>query len=153
MTAELTIRPARPSDLDTVVAFNAAMALETENLELDAATLRRGAAKALDHPDWCDYFIAERDGVVVGQCMVTFEWSDWRDGWLWWFQSVYVHPDHRRGGVFRGLYRFVETRATARDDVRGLRLYVERGNESAMETYRALGMVPSGHVVYERDWS
>ncbi len=153
MSDEVRIRRAELSDLETIVAFNAALAEGTENQILDHATLTEGVRFALQNEAICYYFVAERDGVVVGQCMVTFEWTDWRNGWLWWFQSVYVHADHRRTGVFRSLYDHVEAEAKSSPDVRGLRLYVEQNNTTAMETYRILGMVPSGHVVYECDWS
>ena len=149
MTDAIDVRPAGLADLDTVVAFNRAMAHEAEGLALEEQTLTAGVEWALLHPDSCPYFLAERSGSVVGQCMVTYEWSDWCNGWVWWFQSVYVHPDHRRSGVFRRLFEHVETLARQRGDVRGLRLYVEKANQPAMRTYSALGMRPSGHVVYE----
>lgn len=153
MKTDLTIRPADVGDLDIVVAFNAALAKDTEGQIFEDATLRAGVRTALENPDLCHYFVAEREGQVVGQCMVTFEWTDWRNGLLWWFQSVYVHPDHRRSGVFRALYDHVVSAAKSDPTVRGMRLYVEKENASAMRTYEALGMNPSGHLVYELDWS
>ncbi len=153
MNQAVNIRGATTSDLDVVVGFNLAMAEETEHKSLDETVLRNGVRWALAHPDSCPYFLAERSGKIVGQCMVTHEWSDWRNGWQWWFQSVYIAPKHRRSGVFRSLYAHVETLARACDDVVGLRLYVEHANETAMQTYAGLGMRPSGHVVYETDWS
>ncbi|HEY3246269.1 MAG TPA: GNAT family N-acetyltransferase [Phycisphaerae bacterium] len=152
-TTDIVIRSATAADLDTIVAFNAAMALETEHKQLDPHVLQRGVGKAIADPDRCAYFVAEIDGRVVGQTMVTYEWSDWRDGWFWWIQSVYVHPDYRRRGVFRALYQHVRAQARARPDVCGLRLYVEGQNHRAQQTYRQMGMAPSGHLVYEDDWS
>lgn len=149
----INVRDARTGDAETIVEFNCLMALETENKTLDPAVVRRGVQLGLQRPDQCRYFVAEVYGRVVGQCMVTYEWSDWRAGVIWWFQSVYVHADHRRKGVFTALYRHVETLARSHRDVRCLRLYVEQDNERARETYRRLGMTPSGHVVYEVDWS
>jgi GNAT superfamily N-acetyltransferase len=150
---DVRIRPATMGDVDTITQYNAALASETENIALDPEILRQGVRTALADPTICHYFIAERGGQTVGQCMVSFEWSDWRNGWLWWFQSVYVHRDHRRCGVFRALYKHVHAAALAADNVTGLRLYVERENHSAMNTYAQLGMKPSGHIVYEHDWS
>ncbi len=162
----IRVRPAQPDDLDTIVAYNAALALETEHKTLDAAVLRAGVVKAIADPGRCAYFVAEIDGSagpglasgarvsrIGGQTMVTYEWSDWRDGWFWWIQSVYVHPDHRRRGVFRALYRHVLELARREPDVAGIRLYVESANQRAQRTYRQLGLVPSGHLVYETDWS
>lgn len=151
MTDAINVRQATISDHKIVVAFNSALALETEGLNLEEATVGAGVRWALEHPDVGPYFLAERSGRVVGQCMVTHEWSDWRNGWLWWFQSVYVHADHRRFGVFRAMFKHVETLAGQRKDVCGLRLYVEKDNSGAMGAYAKLGMHPSGHLVYASD--
>ncbi len=154
MTTEpAAVRSALIGDLDTIVDFNAAMAVETENRRLDETILRDGVRAALTHDDYCLYFVAERAGKIVGQCMVTYEWCDWRNAWMWWFQSVYVPPEDRRTGVFASLYRHVEAEARSRSNVCGLRLYVENDNTRAMETYRKMGMVPAGYIVFERDWS
>jgi ribosomal protein S18 acetylase RimI-like enzyme len=101
----------------------------------------------------CRYFVAEIDGKVVGTTMVTLELTDWRDGVLWWLQSVYVEPDFRRAGVFRALYRHIAERARHDQDVRGLRLYVHHTNQRAMRTYEAMGMAKADYEFYEHDWS
>src|SRR5262249_15181904 len=105
-------------------------------------------------PDGLRYWGAEAvdDGRVVGQVAVTREWSDWRDGWLWWLQSVYVHPGARGRGVFRTLYRHVRDAARSTGDVIGLRLYRQHANEGAQRTYQALGMRPGGYHVFEEIW-
>ncbi len=146
----ITIRPARADDLETIVAFNAAMALETEQLTLDRGTLRAGVVAGLADVTKARYFVAEIEDRVVGQLMLTLEWSDWRNGWLWWIQSVYVTPDARRLGVFRSLYWHVEAAARSAGDVAGIRLYMERDNIRAEATYRALGMERTHYVVLER---
>ncbi len=99
------------------------------------------------------YLVADVDGAVVGQCMVTYEWSDWRNGEFWWIQSVYVRPDCRRQGIFARLYRTVEAMAEARPDVTGLRLYVETANETAQAAYARLGMRRAPYVLLERDYA
>ena len=146
------IRGARPEDAETLVDFNARLAAETEHKSLDLGVLTRGVGKALADPDRLRYWVAEIDGRLVGQAAATREWSDWRDGWLWWLQSVYVHPDFRSRGVFRALHRRIRDEARVNPDVIGLRLYVEDANESAQRTYRALGMVPGGYQVFEEIW-
>src|SRR4051794_9888896 len=95
------LRPARLEDASALVDFNAAMALETEHLALDRATLARGVRAALEDSAKARYFVAadESGDRVIGMLMLTLEWSDWRDGEIWWIQSVYVHPEHRRRGV------------------------------------------------------
>jgi GNAT superfamily N-acetyltransferase len=144
----LLIRAATPDDLSTLLAWNAAMAWETERKRLDPGLLERGIAGVFDRPQRGFYLIAERDGAAVGSLMVTYEWSDWRCGDFWWIQSVYVTPEARRGGVFRALYAEVEQRARAAEAV-GLRLYVETENTQAQSTYADLGMQRCHYWMYE----
>ncbi len=146
------VRPATRDDLDTVVAFNQAMAVETEGKSIDSATLTAGVRTALADENRCRYFMAEVDGRVVGQAMFTTEWSDWRNGYFWWFQSVYVQEAFRRRGVFRALYTHVHECAKNQPDVCGLRLYVVRENTRAIETYRSLGMDLTDYLVCEEAW-
>ncbi len=152
-----SIREARPEDLDVIVDFNARLAQETEGKALDRAILARGVAVGLADADRLRYWVAEVSADpgparVIGQAAITREWSDWRAGWIWWFQSVYVHPDHRAGGVFRALHAAIRSVARQSPDVIGLRLYVEVDNQRAQQVYRALGMKPGGYQVYEDLW-
>ena len=142
------IRPGLPSDADTLTQYNAAMALETENHHLDLPTLSAGVRAALADPAKARYFVAEIEGRVAGMLMLTLEWSDWRNGEIWWIESVYVPPDFRRLGLFTALYRHVETLAK-QSNVIGLRLYVMQDNTNAQQTYRRLGMDLSGYLVME----
>ena len=143
------IRDAVPDDAAVIAAFNSLMAEETEGRSLARDVISAGVAALLEDPGKGRYWVAVVDGAIVGQLMVTYEWSDWRNGTLWWIQSVYVHPDHRRKGVFSALYRHVESLAVAEPGVCGLRLYVERDNERAQKTYEALGMVRPSYLVME----
>ena len=145
------VRPARRDDVSLMARWAEAMALETEDKQLKPDTLRRGIKLAVDDPTRGLYFIADIAGEPVGTLMLTYEWSDWRCGWWWWIQSVYVVPAHRRKGVYRALYAHVLAIAKARDDVRGLRLYVERENSNAQRTYELLGMLDAGYRMYEVD--
>lgn len=147
---EILVRAAVAGDKARLCAFNAAMAKETEQLELDAATLERGVAEGLADPGRARYFMAECDGQVAGCLMLTLEWSDWRAGFWWWIQSVYVAPGFRRRGVYRALHTHVAKLAASVADVVGLRLYVERANRGAQETYAALGMHDSRYLVFEQ---
>jgi ribosomal protein S18 acetylase RimI-like enzyme len=144
----LIIRPARPGDADTLADFNARMALETEGLRLDPATLAQGVRGGLADPSKALYFVAESQGQVIGQLMITREWSDWRNGDIWWIQSVYVHPDHRRRGVFRALYDHAREQARLAGAV-GVRLYVDDHNAAAQRVYERLGMRMSNYRVME----
>lgn len=145
----LFVRPAELADLDTVAAFNVALARETESLALDLATVRRGVAAVFADPAKGSYRVATQDGAVVGQLMLTKEWSDWRCGWWWWIQSVYVSAEARRGGVYRALHQSVLDDAARAGDVRGVRLYVEQENARAQRTYEAMGMARGKYLIYE----
>lgn len=151
---ELAIRVRRATalDLETVMRFNQAMAEETESKTLDPPTVRAGVKQGLEDPDRSLYFVAEVDGRIVGQTMVTTEWSDWRSGFFWWIQSVYVEPDHRSRGVFRSLYEHIRTLARDRNDVCGIRLYVHNENTRAIATYRKLGMTLTDYLLCEEEW-
>ena len=151
MTASVLVRPAIASDVEIVAAFNVAMALETESLVLDPAVVRRGVEAMLVDPNKGAYRIATIDGVPVGQLMITLEWSDWRCGWWWWIQSVYVTPEGRRRGVYRALYESVLADVRNAPDVRGVRLYVEQHNAGAQRTYESLGMKRGKYVFYETE--
>ena len=151
MVGEFSIRQALVDDGETITRFNAAMALESEGISLDRATLRSGVDAALVDEAKAFYLIAEAGGNPVGQLMVTTEWSDWRNGWIWWIQSVYVKPEARRQGVYRRLYERLTDMAGARGDIRGMRLYVMRENRVAKRTYEALGMSHSEYDLYETE--
>ena len=124
---EFSVRRATLDDLETIVRLNAAMALETEAKTLDRDTLRAGVGRLLSDALRGFYMVAESAGQIVGQLMVTFEWSDWRNAYFWWIQSVYVTPEFRRKGVYRLLERSVKSQALQMGDVCGIRLYVDRG--------------------------
>lgn len=150
MMPTLVIRPATVADADVIADFNSRLALETEGKRLVPETITAGVGKILSDSGHGRYFVACINSRIIGQMMHTREWSDWRNGEIWWLQSVYVHPDFRRQGVFRSLYRHLEQLAERTEDVVGLRLYVENHNDRAVETYRSLGMDDSGYTVMER---
>ncbi len=149
MTESIRIRRAVAADLDRVVAFNQAMARETEGRALADEVIRAGVEGLFYAPHYGFYLVAEAAGQAVGSLMVTFEWSDWRNGLIWWIQSVYVQPDWRRHGIYRRLYRHVKQLAEAQGSVRGFRLYVEKDNAIAQRTYASLGMRESDYRLFE----
>ena len=149
MAANIEIRRATPADVETLVAFNAAMARETEDKDLDLASLRAGINALLKDEALGFYLVADIDGQAVGQLMITTEWSDWRNAHFWWLQSLYVLPDYRRKGVFRHLYSYIQAQAGRAGNVCGLRLYVERTNRHAQQVYVNLGMELSHYDMYE----
>jgi len=147
--AEVEIRPAASADAGELARFNREMARETEALELDPDVVVAGVMALFERPERGFYVVADSGGELVGSLMVTSEWSDWRNGMFWWIQSVYVRPGYRRRGIYRSLYRHVETMAAAHPEVCGFRLYVERDNHRAQETYRSLGMRQTPYLLFE----
>jgi GNAT superfamily N-acetyltransferase len=148
-TTEVAVRPARLDDAAVIVDFNHRLALETEHKKLAHETLVKGVDAILRDPRLGRYFVAFAGDRVVGQMAVTEEWSDWRNGSLWWLQSVYVDPSWRGRGVFKLLLNKVSALGRESGAI-GLRLYVERDNVRAQETYRREGLVDAGYVVMER---
>lgn len=143
------IRPALLSDAEFIAHANERMALETEHKVLPPATIRSGVRRVLADPQLGRYFVAEHDGQPIGCLMITYEWSDWRDGMFWWVQSVYVEPAHRGQGVYRALYTHVKQIAHAEGGCCGFRLYVEKDNARAQQTYARLGMSPTEYLMFE----
>lgn len=148
-----SIRQGRPDDVPTIVEFNRRLAMETEGKVLDLASLAAGVAAALADPTRKGpYYLAVDGATIMGQLQTTFEWSDWRNGWFWWIQSVYVVAEARKRGVFRSLYEHVANLARRDPEVIGLRLYVERDNHAAHKTYENLGMDQTAYLLLEQLW-
>ena len=145
----IEIRNAIDEDAGTLTGFNIAMALETESKELPRDLVATGVTQMLSRLDLGFYLVAEVDGKVAGCLGITFEWSDWRNGLFWWIQSVYIVPEHRRKGVFRALYEHVIDMARGQASVCGVRLYVEKDNTNAQQTYQRLGMSETDYRLYE----
>lgn len=145
----MNIRPAGPTDLRAVVEFNWRLAHESEGLILDRNVLTAGVRAAIDDPQKGPYVLACDGDAVLGQLAVTREWSDWRNGWFWWLQSVYVVPEARGRGVFRILYDHVCTLAREAGNVVGIKLYVDRDNARGHAAYRSVGMILSHYQMYE----
>jgi ribosomal protein S18 acetylase RimI-like enzyme len=149
----IIIRNAIKNDISIIGKFNSAMAMETENKQIDSVTVQKGVKTALNNRELGFYLIAESDGVPVGQLMVTKEWSDWHNREFWWIQSVYVHPDYCKNDVFRKLYTEAISLAKESRKVCGIRLYVDKNNTKAQNVYSKLGMIESNYLLFEEDWS
>lgn len=145
----MEIRIAQVGDVPSLINFNQAMALETEGKRLDTGILTSGVSAIFSDENKGFYVVAENDNEIVGGLMVTFEWSDWRNQWFWWIQSVYILPEHRGKKIYRLLYEFVAEKAKQCENVCGFRLYVERENNNAQKVYEKLGMKTSHYLMYE----
>ena len=150
------IRPARLTDATTLAEFNIRMAWETEQRKLDPDRVRQGVGALLNDPAKGTYFVAEVESngrtTLAGQLLITYEWSDWRNGNFWWIQSVYVAEDFRASGIFKALYNYVQALAKASKDACGLRLYVDADNSKARQAYHRLGMKPTNYEFFEVDF-
>ncbi len=146
---EVTIRFGNIHDLETIITFQKEMALETESKDLPPQVVYEGVKAVLEDERKGFYIVAEFNDKVVASLMITLEWSDWRNAYFWWIQSVYVHPKFRRQNIFSKLYSFVEKKSRSDQAVCGLRLYVENNNKSAKNTYESLGMSKTGYNLYE----
>jgi len=148
----MRIRKARITDTESIAEYNARLAWETEERRLNLPRVRKGVAALLRDSKKGVYFVAEETGQVIGQILITLEWSDWRNGNFWWIQSVYVAEEFRQRGVFRALYAHVYRLARSRKSVCGLRLYVDEHNHRAQEAYERLGMNESNYKFFEVDF-
>jgi len=145
----MNIRVAVDADANALVEFNQAMALETESKTLDDDVLSRGVSSVFDDVNKGFYVVADDEGTIAGGLMVTFEWSDWRNAWFWWIQSVYIRPEYRGRLIYSKLYDFVKAKATEQGNVCGFRLYVEKENEHAQAVYKKLGMDETYYLMFE----
>ena len=147
---DVKVRFATPEDAEAITQLNQELARETESTELDAEVLRAGVDGVLADSTRGRYFLADCGGEVVGQAMLTYEWSDWRNGMIVWIQSVFVRAEHRRRGVFRKMYQHMEQICRAEPQVVGMRLYVEEDNSLAKRTYQDLGFGYAQYHVFQK---
>ena len=146
---DIIIRKAEISDLTTLVGFMLKMAKETEDLNLDASVLEAGIAAGLADTEKAMYFIAEENGNSIGSLMITKEWSDWRNAWVLWIQSVYTVEKYRNKGVYRSLYNYIKQLVESQENYCGIRLYVDNTNITAQRVYSKLGMNGEHYKLYE----
>lgn len=147
--ATVSIRKSQPADIPTIVDFQKRLALESENVQLDGTLVTRGIQAMFDDPSKGIYFVAEVDGELAGCHSITYEWSDWRNGMVWWLQSVYVVDKHRKNGVFKAMFENLKKLINNDPTLVGLRLYVDKTNARAQKVYAAMGMNGDHYSVFE----
>ena len=152
MPDAFSVRIGQEKDIETLVKHNIALALETEQKQLSPPIVAQGVKMLIKNPKYGFYTVVEINGEVVGSCMVTYEWSDWRCSLFWWIQSVYVKPGFRRQGIFRKLYEFLKEKASKEQNVCGFRLYVLQSNNTGQYTYAGVGMKETPYKFYEESF-
>ena len=145
----INIRNGTPEDADTIAHFQKQMAMETEDKALEDDLIKPGVQAIFESPDKGFYLVAEIEETIVGSLLVTYEWSDWRNSWFWWVQSVYVEKSHRRKGIYSHLYNEVISKCKKSEQTYGIRLYVEKENKIAQKVYSDLGMRETNYLLYE----
>ncbi len=147
----ITVRKATREDISTIVSFQQDMAMETESMTLDVSIVSKGVTSVFDHPEYGFYLVATENDLVVGSMLLTPEWSDWRNATWLWIQSVYVGAEHRKKGVFKSLYNYIQNVVNRTENYAGLKLYVDQDNKRAQEVYKKMGMDLSHYQLFE--WS
>lgn len=147
----MKIRKANLKDLSVLAKYQVDMAMESEGMVLCLDTVTKGINAAIESPDTKgQIWVAEKhDGEIAGTLMITYEWSDWRNGWIWWIESVYVTPNERKNGVFKMLYTHIQNIVSKDDELKGIRLYVDKTNIRAQKVYDAIGMCGEHYTTYE----
>ena len=149
----MKVLKAQQSDIKEIIQFNINMAMETENKKLNKETVTKGVQEVFNTPSLGYYIIVKDSSGILGCLMITYEWSDWRNGLFWWIQSVYVKKEYRRKGVYRKMYKFIHERAIADKKCTGIRLYVENNNSIAQKVYNNLGMTETYYKLFEVDFN
>lgn len=145
----IKITPAAYEQRELIANFQLLMAKETEDLDLDYHLVYVGVKSVFEDPSKGRYYVAEYAGKTAASLLITYEWSDWRNAWVWWIQSVYVLPEFRRKGIFAKMYRYISERADADPEIAGIRLYVDISNERARNVYTKLGMNGNHYQLFE----
>ncbi len=145
----IVVRKGILEDAKIISDFQVAMALETESLKLDEPTVIKGVKAVFKHPEKGQYYVAVNEDKVIGSLMITYEWSDWRNRWVWWIQSVYILPAFRGKKIFTQMYNHIKTLVINNDDVSGIRLYVDLTNSNARKVYQSIGMNGEHYQLFE----
>jgi GNAT superfamily N-acetyltransferase len=143
------VRPATATDAASITRFQQQMAKETEGITLDADIVGKGVSAVFEDPSKGIYYVLEVEGQVIASLLITYEWSEWRNGQVWWIQSVYVERDFRGQGIFKQLYAYIQSLATSDENICGIRLYVDNTNAAAQKVYQSIGMNGDHYKVYE----
>ena len=145
----IEVRNANPEDIPYIREFQKQMALETEKLTWDDEKINKGVEAVFDDPEKGFYIVSTSNSQVVASMLITTEWSDWRNGYFLWIQSLYVISSFRKQGIFRNMYQFIKQTVVETTNYFGLRLYVEENNKTAFDVYMNVGMKGSHYKMFE----
>lgn len=145
----IKVEKANLSHIAQIVKFQISMAMETEGVCLNAAIVLEGVKQVILDPAKGHYYVAIDDSAVLGCFMITYEWSDWRNSWVWWLQSLYIPSAYRNRHIFTQMFQYIKNQIIEDNDVCGLRLYVDKTNLSAIEIYEHMGMSGDHYQTFE----
>lgn len=135
----MPLRPARESDLDTIIELIRGLAeyeREPASVTLDRDELRR---HLFGPRPYAEVLLAETDqGEVAGFALFFHNFSTWTGKPGVYLEDLFIRPQHRRHGYGRELLRALARLAVERGCGR-LEWAVLDWNEPAIAFYRALG--------------
>jgi hypothetical protein len=145
----IKIREASLNDLATLADFQLKLASESEGISLNKSIVIDGLTALINDRSKGVYYLALDDKTPVGCYLITYEWSDWRNGMVWWLQSVYVPEAYRNKKVFNTMFSNIHRMIDMDPTILGLRLYVDKTNTIAQKVYSRLGMNGDHYTVFE----
>lgn len=140
---------ATSADWEALVDLQIKLAWETEKLELNKEILSSGMKNLLADTHKGKYYKLLDNQAIIGCMLNTYEWSDWRDGWVIWIQSLYILSEYRGQGLYRLMYEYIQETVAQSSDYKGIRLYVDKTNLKAIEVYKSLGMNNQHYELFE----
>jgi ribosomal protein S18 acetylase RimI-like enzyme len=145
----MKFREAKETEYKIIADFQEKMAWETEHFKLDINTVIKGVQAVFNDISKGKYFIVEDNGKLIASLLTTYEWSDWRNNFVIWIQSVYVLPEYRKKGVFKIMYSEIKKIVKSSEKYSGIRLYVDNTNVNAQKVYKKSGMKGDHYGLFE----
>ncbi len=149
LAQDCMIDEATELDILELVDLQQKMALETENITLNEDVLEQGITALIQDSHKGKYYKIVQKGKIIGCVLNTYEWSDWRNGNIVWIQSLYILPAHRRQGIFTEVYQYLREQVQKNPTQKGIRLYVDKRNETAIKAYKAIDMDNNHYEMFE----
>ena len=140
-------------DISTFISFQKIMAKETEGVNLDDSSIAGALEYLINDDSYGKAFMAKLgpNGVSVGTCYINYGYDVLSNKFTIWVQSVFVHPEYRKKGIFSKIFNHLELVARQLNASR-ISLFVDFSNLPAQKVYEKMGMVRREHSFIERDF-